>query len=123
MPANARIVSARRCAGERDEVRSKRSSLSDRSFKLSTAEMAAKLLLPNTYFFEATGLSLARPLILSFYQFKLKEAQGMQRGTWTSVTRNPVVTGHQDLAVQGTIERSATQHVQQSGIAKVTSIS
>jgi hypothetical protein len=74
-PANARIVSERRCACERDTVCSRRSSLPKRSFNPSTAEMAAKLLLPKTYFFEVTVLWLERPFISVFYLLESKEAQ------------------------------------------------
>jgi hypothetical protein len=65
-PEKARTVSARRWDGEREAVRSRRSLLSERSASPSTAEMAAKLLLPSAYPFGECVLP--GPLIVLFCQ-------------------------------------------------------
>ena len=68
------MVAARRCACERQTVCSKRCSLPEQSFNPSTAEMAAKLLLPSTYPFEAPVLLVACPSICSFYHLRYTNA-------------------------------------------------
>jgi hypothetical protein len=57
------MVSARRCAGERDSIRSRRSPLPECSFRPSRAQRAAKLLLPKPYFFEVAVLTVFGPFI------------------------------------------------------------